>query len=432
MTTSSIAWNNSVYPIEPTHVEWGSSQLPIGEALSCEEGSDNMDSFTREHLKSLIQERTGPCVSIFTKTAPGGGGADPIRWRCQLDDAEDRLVETGMGAGEAAELTGQARILLKKPDYWRKTSQGLATFLASGCFEMFRLPSAFASEVFVGPHFHIKPLLPWFSTDGRFYILALSQNRIRLFEATSHHVKCIATPPNMREALRTHDRDEVLNYHTHEGASGRGMEAIFNGHGVGIDDHKTDLLRYFQVADHAVRERLAGSSAPLVLASVAYLAPIYRKASKYPAVIEEIISGNPDHWSEAELHAKALPLVQSYLNERAERLAAQYRQLAGTGQTSHDLQEILPAAAKGEVQTLLLAPGQQVWGTFEAATERLERRIEPQIGDEELTNLAAIYMLQRGRAVHIMPEGTDFDGDPAAGVFFMPLVHHGNSLPVVR
>jgi len=384
-----------------------------------------MDSLTREHLKTLIEERNGPCVSIFTKTSPGGGKADPIRWRCQLDDAEDRLVQGGMRPAEAAELTEGARACLKKPDFWRNTSQGMATFLSPGLLEMYRLPMPFASEVFVGPRFHIKPLLPWFSTEGRFHVLALSQNRVRLLEGTSHQIKCIATLPNMEEALRTHDRDAILNYHTHQGAGGRGMEAIFNGHGVGIDDFKPELLRYFQIVDRAVCERLGGARDPLVLATVAYLAPIYRKASKHPAIVDEIVAGNPDHHGDAEIHAKALPLVLPLLNERKDRLVAQYREFAGTGQTSHDLQELLPAAAQGEVRTLLMVPGKHVWGTFDAATERVEQRAEPQPGDEELTNLAAIFMLQRGRTVQIVTGAKDFDGDPAAGIFFLPLVHHG-------
>jgi hypothetical protein len=58
-------------------------------------------------------------------------------------------------------------------------------------------------------------------------------------------------PRNLAEALLTHDRDEALTFHTRP-TSGGSWGAIFEGHGVGIDDAKDDLLRYFQKIDRAL------------------------------------------------------------------------------------------------------------------------------------------------------------------------------------
>ncbi|RPJ11944.1 MAG: hypothetical protein EHM37_10145 [Deltaproteobacteria bacterium] len=43
---------------------------------------------------------------------------------------------------------------------------------------------AFKELAVVSHRFHVKPLLPVLTSDGTFYILALSQNQLRLLEGT--------------------------------------------------------------------------------------------------------------------------------------------------------------------------------------------------------------------------------------------------------
>jgi len=43
--------------------------------------------------------------------------------------------------------------------------------------------------VVVSDRFHLKPLLPLLTGDGRFYILALSQNQVRLLQGTRYSVR---------------------------------------------------------------------------------------------------------------------------------------------------------------------------------------------------------------------------------------------------
>ena len=64
-----------------------------------------------------------------------------------------------------------------------------------------------------------------------------------------------------------------------------------------------------QQVDHAVRQALSNGSAPLLLAGIAYLLPIYREANTYPQLIEEDITVNPDDLPLNELHAQAWAIV---------------------------------------------------------------------------------------------------------------------------
>ena len=59
------------------------------------------------------------------------------------------------------------------------------------------------------------------------------------------------------------------------------------------DDTKENLLKYFRLIDRGLHDLFEDERAPLVLAGVEYLFPIYREANTYPRLIEEGIPGNP-------------------------------------------------------------------------------------------------------------------------------------------
>ena len=144
-----------------------------------------------EEFKMLMAERPGWCVSLFMPTHRGGEGTreDPIRFQNLLRLAEERLVEKGMRTVDARSLLGPARSLEGYSPFWRHLNDGLAMYLAQGVFRYYALPIPLAEQLVVAEHFYIKPLLPLLSGDGRFYVLALSQNQVRLCR---EHVTALA------------------------------------------------------------------------------------------------------------------------------------------------------------------------------------------------------------------------------------------------
>jgi hypothetical protein len=92
------------------------------------------------------------------------------------------------------------------------------------------------------------------------------------------------------EALRYDDIEK--KGHHYPGSQGRpaGGVSPLAGHGVGIDDatHEPNdaILRYFHQVDTGLRAFLRDEHAPLVLAGVEYLLPIYRRANTYPYMLE--------------------------------------------------------------------------------------------------------------------------------------------------
>ena len=270
------------------------------------------DLVTKGDLQTLLTVKS-PCVSLYLSTHRGGSERDSVLWKNLLGEAQERLMARGLRRPEAAALLGPARKLLEDRVFWGGVSDGLAFFLVEGFTAAFRLPLPFPPLAAVADRAHVLPLLPLFSGDGRFYLLALSQNRVALLQGTHfgvHGIDVKGLPRSLEEAMRFHDADEPLLFHTHPALGLGRWGAVFHGHGVGVDDVKDDLLRYFQQINRGLHELLREERAPLVLASVEYLWPLYRKANSYPLLLESGVAGNPDRLSPRELHHRAWPLVE--------------------------------------------------------------------------------------------------------------------------
>jgi hypothetical protein len=338
-------------------------------------------------------------------THRGGRQGDPILWRARLSEAEAPVRLLGLSAAETADLLRPARRLVEDVTFWRTQLDGLACFLAPDLLRHFRLPIPLKNRIVVGSRFHITPLLPLLHDDGRFFVLALSRNSVRLLHGTRDWVREIDVanlPSNLEEALPTHDTDEPLNLHTVPSGVVGSRGAIFHGHGVGIDDAKDDLLLYFRRIDKAIHPMLRGDHVPLIVAAVDYLLPIYRKANTYPHLWEEGLPGNPDRLSNRQLHDRGWSLIRPQFEATRNKALNQYRQFAGTGHTTADLDEIVRAANHGEVETLFLAPDRPRWGRFDPSTEQIEEHERQGAGDEDLVNLAAVHALAHHATVYAL------------------------------
>jgi hypothetical protein len=339
----------------------------------------------------------------------------PHRWRVNLDEAEKQLLKTGLRAPEARELLASARRLLEEPLFWKNQCDGLAAFLGPQFLRLYRLPLACENLVVAGGRFQITPLVPLVASNGRYYVLALSQHAVRLLQGSRYSVSEVdlqGVPRSLAEAFLTHDSTKPFTFFGRRAGGPDSWGGIFHGHGVGLDDPKDELLQYFHRIDRGLHTLLRNEKAPLVVAAVDYLLPIYRQANTYPHLLTEGIEGNPDRLSTQELHERASSLVRPYFEQAQQKAAALYPQLAGTGRTAAELNEIVPAAYQGEVETLFVALGRQTWGRFDPATGQVEQHVQAQPEDEDLLNFAAVHTLLHGRTVYAVEPGQVPGGGP--------------------
>jgi hypothetical protein len=377
-----------------------------------------MDSLKRDDLRTLLETQNERCISIFMPTVRTGDQIqqNPIRFKNLLRTAEERLTKLGLRRQDAADFLQPAADLLDDPDFWRHQSDGLAVFLTDGMLRTFSLPRTFDELVVVTNRFHLKRLIPLLNNDGRFYILALSQNEARLLEATksgARRVEAEEMPTTLADALKL---EESQGFGRLSAASEGGSD-----NGPANDERvKQRLLRYFQQVDRGISDMLKERDAPLVLAGVEYLLPIYREASSYRYILEDVITGNPDNMNSKELHQRAWELVEPVFERELEEQIERFRELEGRGavEGSSDLKSILEAAHLGRVGTLFVASGVRHWGTFDPNTLTLHTHSEQQPDGQDLLDLAAIQTyLTGGRVYALPPEAMPKQNQPIAAVF---------------
>ena len=376
-----------------------------------------MNLLTREELKVLSEQRGDSCISIFMPTRRSGDDATQgrIRLKNLLRVAREQLIAGGVRSRNAGQMLNPIRRLIGITPFWQYQGDGLAVFLADGFLRCYKVPMAFVELVVVAQRFHLKPLLPLLFDDGQYYVLALSQKKVRFFECTRYSAKEVAlegVPQNLEEAVRLDEPRKQLQVHTGAGA------AIFHGHGGGIDNAKTQLTQYFRQIDHGLNQLLKSDAAPLVLAGVDYLFPIYREVNTYTSLcIDEGISGNPDEQKAAELKAKAWDLVAPQFKKQHDDCLARYRQLAGSGLTSNDVRVVAEASFRGRVDLLFVGVGIQRWGRFNEENGRMDLHDEFQPGDEDLLDWAAIQTLRNGGKVFAVTPSEVPEGTSLAAVF---------------
>jgi hypothetical protein len=363
-----------------------------------------MNILNTDELKSLMEKCGEACVSIYMPTHVKGPETQqgPIRLKNLLKQAEELLVQKGLRSPEAKAMLQTAQDLVQDGMFWSHQSDGLSIFISEDHTAVYTLPFGFEELAVVSERFHLKPLLPLLSGDGRFYILALSQNQVRLLKASRFKVEEIEledVPENLEKVMQYDVVGKQLQWRAPKGGTVARAGAS-QGHGALEADAKENILRYLREVDKGLRSLMGNEQAPLVVACVDYILPIYREANTYPYLLDKGIGGNPEGLSAQELHAAAWEIVQPHFQKAQDGAIARYYELAGTGRTAKDLQKVVEAAYNGRVEVLFTAVGIQRWGTFDPDTNAVHIHSEQQPDDEDLLDLAAIQSFLNGGTVY--------------------------------
>jgi hypothetical protein len=383
-----------------------------------------MDVICSNDIKRIIQRDGGAHVSIFMPTHHRGGvdQQDPVRLRNLLRTAEQKLVAKGMRAAEARAMLKPAEGLLTDNLFWRQQSDGLALFIDSGMYLYYRVPIAMKEEVGVGERFYIKPLVSLLSDCGWYYILAISQDEIRLLQCTrsgSTRINLKDLPKNMEEALKLEMPGNRIQYHVPAPSGGSnfgGASAIQTGENGKSEYVKRNILQYLEQISKGIKTVLKEENAPMVLAGVDYLHPMYRTANTYRNLLSEGIMGNPEGVSDDTLREQAWKIISPYIEKTHQEAAAEYNKVAGTGLTANGLNDVIPAAYQGRVRFLFLEEGAQQWGSYNTETSAVTTHSQPEAADEDLMDLAAYQTLGHAGTVYVMAHEAVPGGAPVSAI----------------
>lgn len=383
----------------------------VGRPTNHYRGVVAMRLFQISDLRALVEPRQGPCVSLYLPTHRTGRKEtqeDPIRLKNAIAEAKEQLTKAGYPKERIAQLLRPAADLVTSRAFWSERADGLVVFLAPEVSEYYRVPLRLQDEVVVADHFSIKQLIPLFSEDGRFYVLALSQKQIRFFEATRTSIQQ-RTVPEMFKSI-----DDLRQFSEAQGQlqghtmvpTGRAprTDIMFHGQGNIADKttYKAEVVDYINAVCKKVEKYLDGQNAPLVLAAVDYEQAFYRQNNSYHHLLEPGILGNPDGWDDDQIHRAAWEIVAPHFAEGQQTTLQHYADLSNTDKTSDRLEEILPAACTGRVRTLFLDPQARVWGKFDDQDLSVTMHQQPGPGDVDLLDLATVCVLQNRGMIYAL------------------------------
>ncbi len=365
-----------------------------------------MRMFCFSELALLMEKREGLHISLFMPTHVGAKEhrQDFIRFKNLLRQAWSQLEDAGLRRPDINKMLAPAESLLADNIFWRAQRNGLALFIAPGLFLYYRVPSSLEQLLAVTERFHIKPLIPLLSSCEVFFVLALSQNKVRLLQCTadsSVEVTPEGMPQDIKEVIKEDvPGKEVLDFvvKTPSGAD----SILSKGPGVSPHYRKREIRKFFRRIDNSLSALLKEENSPLVLSSVKYLQPLFREVTTCSNLLPEGIWGNPDNLKEDTLREKGWAIVQPYFEKKAQDAVSQYHQYAGAGLASTQINEVLTSAFNGLVKLLFAARGIQTWGIFDTNSRTAELHQERQPGDQDLLDLASYYTLLNKGTLYVM------------------------------
>lgn len=370
-----------------------------------------MDHISNDTLRELMTFSGDICFSIYLPMVKAGKQTEQnsIRFKNMLRKAETELTKLGYRQSEREEFMKPAGSYLNDRAVWTRQEEGLAVFIADGTFMPFRLPISFTEDLMSGSRFYVKPLLPLVVNDGTFYLLTLALEGVSLYRGTRFTMNEIEfdAPPSMEKALGI-DALEPLRQSAARTTPFRGggnKNAMFSGHGLAFEDVKTRILQYFLMVDDTVHTVVQGKQIPMVLAANDHLIPIYHEANTYPKLLDEAIRKNPHSMGSSELHREAWNIVKPEFERIQHVEYERFMTLSNTEMASDDVAEIVSAAPHDRIETLFIARGAQIWGTYDSENFTAKVNEGRKDGDQDLLDFAAMETY--------LHNGTVFVADPA-------------------
>jgi len=357
-------------------------------------------------LRALALPRPGPLVSLYVPLHRtfSEARANAATWDGAVADAETDLEEAGLSTAEAQGIRKQLSVVETDLRRLKRPAAGLAAFHDRADLHVYALPGAPVRSLTVAENFALRPLLDAIHHNQRHYVLALSANRVALFQGDASGLEAISAqgvPASLEDALGSELTANELRV---RGTQAGGGAPVFFSHDGARDERKLDLERFHHRIARAIEAALAGCDEPIVLVATQAHHSGLRAALRTPRLLAEGVQISPDHLSPAELHARSWPVVERALAAEEATLAGEYERAMNRGKGLHRIDDVAAAAAAGRVRRLWVKPAERMPGAVDLATGALVGGRER---DDVLDGLVTLVLRHGGDVIAVdrIPSG---------------------------
>lgn len=372
----------------------------------------------KETFESLASVHGSNCVSIYLPMDKTGKEQNEHLAQANLKhcikEVEKTLFEYQYSKEESKNYLEPIKKLIDNVGLWRNPSDGLAIFLDSKKLIFYKIPITFETKTYVADHFYLKPLLPLYVDDGIYYVLELSMDYVKLYQASKYDFNELFiedfAPDKLEKAVGNDFKPKMLQFRTGQTPYG---SASFHGYGEGKDDKKKEALAYFNAIDNGLKNMIGESKAPLVLACVDKLLPIYKQVNSYSNLFDINLSGNPELWEKNKLHEESWKMVQPFFNKIKEEKLKNFNDLYHTQKTTYEVTDTISAAIHGKIETLFIEDNTDLYGTYNMENKHISIDKQKQVNNASLLNLTAIHTIKQGGKVFLLnSEEMPVKGEP--------------------
>lgn len=388
-----------------------------------------MNAMNREELKSLATEQHPLCISIYSplhRRYPHTQ-EDQSRVRALLDEARAKLADRELGEPQIERFLKPGFDLLAHPDFWQADgSRGLAILLAvdsSGAPKVnaYRLPYPVEAQVDIAGQFHLTPLVRLLESTAEFHVLALGQKSVRLFACRTGKLEPLPLPHGVPESFEAFtaeiDAGKPTQVRLSAGAKSTGNEtAIVHGQSNHKDERKVRVKEFISHVAKEIDRWLEGREAPMVLAAVKSHHPTFQETCRSGHLVDLGIHGSPDELTNTELLEQSTECVAKWRDRQFSEFDGRFKTRMAHGHASCEIESIVPAAAAGRIESLVVADTARVWGRFEKNDKIAIVDDERSPENLDLVNLAVIETLAHDGIVHSTANEHVPDGSAAAAI----------------
>lgn len=320
-----------------------------------------VDVPTQPEFKKLNSVRADFCVSIYLTTTPLSQNIDASRIELGnlAKQAHAQLEAAGADKRRLADLMEHFDDLADDDEFWRLQANSLAVLATPDSVRTFRLANALSPMVQVSDRFHLKPLLRAITFPHSAFVLALSENAVRLVEVFAElppvTVKVDGLPKDAASAAgksTLNDRSHSRRVHGSEGQNVR-------------------LRQYARQVDAAVRAVLAGRDTPLILSATGRMASVFQSVCNYPNLLSDRIDDSPDRISDGELADAARPILDAFYRNEISEQQSLYKARAEQGRATSELSDAARAATYGAIEAMLVDIDSVIPGSLDEVTGEL-------------------------------------------------------------